>query len=437
MARWSKYNIFINEDDEHVLLFNTRTGALVRLDSTRKHQIKEPSEIRDDFLSFLLKQGFLVEDDIDELELISNTHESARNNIDMFSATIELTEACNFKCLYCYQTHSARHMQNHVLNKVMNYLSRKIKNVKHLHINWFGGEPLIQFKVLKRISQQLQAEANIHGCSFSQYITTNGYLITPSIAKELSAIGIKNVQITLDGDEVSHNHLRVHRSGKGTYQRVLSACRFVVEAGMELLVRINLNRWNLQHIPGLLADIISKGISPVNTTIHVTRVVDHGNLNGAISSAIFSTEEFAREWINILKVIVEYGFNLPSLDPIAYNCPFDLKQTVMIGSDGSIRHCSSSNQPIAYLADTGEEVKLMDRYRTVKERRPVDDLQCKECLYLPICMGGCSYLQEIGEEKCMPERYVLPELVKLWAEQAKNHRKGGEINGTGKNITGT
>lgn len=164
MAKWSQYNVFIEEDNAHVLLFNTRTGALMRLGSDRQKQIREPSEMPHDFLSFLLKQGFLVGDDVDELELIVNTHESARDNKDRFSATIELTEACNFKCLYCYQTHTPNHMQNQVYDNVIRYLTKKIKNVKHLHINWFGGEPLIRLNALKRMSQRLQAEANICGC---------------------------------------------------------------------------------------------------------------------------------------------------------------------------------------------------------------------------------------------------------------------------------
>lgn len=417
MAKWSKYNMLVEDS----LLFNARTGSLIRLDSDRQKQIGEPSEMPNDLLSFLLSHGFLIGDDIDELELIAAVHESARDYKDSFSATIELTQACNFKCLYCYQTHTPNHMKNQVHENVIHYLTNKIRSVKHLHINWFGGEPLIRLNSLKDMSQRLQAEADICGCSYSQFLTTNGYMITRSVAKELATIGIENVQITLDGNEETHNLLRVHASGEGTYRRVLSACKFVVDNNMELLLRINLNRLNFQKIDSLLSDLVSNGITPTNTIIHVTRAVNHGNLNGAMSSAIFSTEEFAKEWINILQKISMYGFNLPTLAPLAYNCPFDLKYTVMIGSDGGIRHCSSSDQRIADLTETGDEADRTDLYPIVKERRPWEDLTCRECLYLPMCMGGCSYLQEIGEEKCMPERYVLPELILLSANQAKKH----------------
>ncbi|MGA9189787.1 MAG: radical SAM protein [Methanosarcina sp.] len=418
MAKWSKYNILV-EDDDYILFFNTRTGSLIRLDSDRQKQITGSSEIPNDFLSLLLNHGFLVGDDVDELELIAAIHESARDYKDSFSATIELTQACNFRCLYCYQTHTLNHMQNQVQEHVISYLINKIRSVKHLHINWFGGEPLIRLNSLKEMSQRLKAEADICGCTYSQFLTTNGYMITQSVAKELATIGIENVQITLDGNEEIHNRLRVHASGEGTYKRVLSACKFVVDNDMELLVRINLNRLNFRQIDSLLSDLVSNGITPTNTIIHVTRAVNHGNLNDKMSSAIFSPEEFAKAWIGILQTISMYGFNLPTLAPLAYNCPFDLKRTVMIGSDGGIRHCSSSDHLIADITETGNEADRTNLYQIIKERRPWEDLTCKECLYLPMCMGGCSYLQEIGEEKCIPERYILPELILLSADQIR------------------
>lgn len=422
MAKWSKYNIFV-EDDAYVLLFNTRTGSLIRLDVDRQKQISEPSDIQPDFLSFLLNHGFLIGDNVDELELITAVHESARNNKDSFSATIELTKACNFRCLYCYQAHTINHMQNQVQENVIRYLTNKMRSFKHLHINWFGGEPLIRLNSLKYISQRLKAEADISGCTYSQFLTTNGYMITRSVAKELATIGIENVQITLDGNEETHNRLRVHASGEGTYKRVLSGCKFVVDNNMELLVRINLSRLNFRQIDSLLSDLVSNGITQDNTIIHVTRAVNHGNLNDAMSSAIFSAEEFAEAWINILQTTSRYGFNLPTLAPLAYNCPFDLKRTVMIGSDGGIYHCSSSDNRIADITETGDEADRTNLYQIVKERRPWEDLTCKECLYLPMCMGGCSYLQEIGEKKCIPERYILPELILLSARSGNRAQK--------------
>jgi len=437
MPKWSRYNVSVQEDNGHALLFNTRTGALIRLSRARQIQTAKSIELYPDFLKFLLQQGFMVADDADEVQLVAAAHSAARSDDGVFSATIELTEMCNFRCLYCYQVHSPEYLTDQAFERVARYLARKMKGVRHLHVNWFGGEPLTRFGALRRFSQQLAGEARVTGCALSQFLTTNGYMLTPSTARELAELGIENVQITVDGDEEIHNRLRRHVSGQGTYSRVLSACANVVAAGMQLLMRINVNRWNARRIDGLLRDLAAKGITSANTVIHATRVVDHGNCSEAISSAVFTTREFAGEWISILEAIATYGFSLPSLAPIAYNCPFDLRQTVMIGRDGSIRHCSSSNGRIADLTETGEETNHTPLYYDVKERSPLHDSSCQECLYLPMCMGGCSYLQEIGQEKCIPERYVLPQLVLLTAGRAKNFQKGELGNGSSEEGTRT
>jgi uncharacterized protein len=419
MAKWSRYNTFVSISGGGGFFFNARTGSLIRLSPERSSQLGGTfSDIPKDFLHFLLQQGFLVGDDIDEIKLIADVHAEARNEDRVFSATIELTEACNFRCLYCYQSHTPQHLDDSASERIVRYLSHKMSKVKHLHVNWFGGEPLLRFNALMSMSQRLIEEARLRGCSFSQFITTNGFLLTPTLAKRLAELGIENVQITLDGDQESHDRLRVLASGKGTYSRVLTACQNVVSAGIELMVRINVNRWNSHRIGRLLSDLVARGISPSNTIIHAVRTIDHGNCGVALSSIVQTNAEFAQEWVRILEVIGEYGFGLPTLEPRAYNCSFDLRQTVMIGRDGSIRHCSSSDGRLADLNEAGEETNVTRLYDVIKARTPLDDPECRECQYLPMCMGGCSYLRELGCEKCNPERYVLPQLVRLTASQA-------------------
>ena len=279
-------------------------------------------------------------------------------------------------------------------------------------------------RALSDYSRRVSLEAHEAGCSLSQFVTTNGYTLTPAVAGELAALGISNVQITVDGDRESHNRLRPHASGGSTYAQVLAACENVVRVGIELLVRINLNRYDVQHVDALLTDLLAKGISPRNSLIHVTRTVNHGTCSPEMSCAVYTAQEFATQWLGVLNVVAAHGFNLPSLAPIAYNCPFDLPRTVMIGSDGSIRHCSSSSGRIADLTGTGDETNHTALYYTVKERRLLDEPGCRDCLYLPLCMGGCSYLREIGQEKCIPERHVLPALIKLAARRRATNETG-------------
>lgn len=80
MAKWSRYNTLVGADSGGALLFNARTGALIRVSRERRREIETPAVLSGDFLEFLLQQGFVVGDDLDEVELIVQGHEQARND---------------------------------------------------------------------------------------------------------------------------------------------------------------------------------------------------------------------------------------------------------------------------------------------------------------------------------------------------------------------
>ncbi|RPJ60671.1 MAG: radical SAM protein [Acidobacteria bacterium] len=414
-SKWSRYNTFVPRQDGGAYLFNGRTGALVGLAAYRRAQIENDELLDDDFYALLSQQGFIVKNNVDEVSLVLGAHEKARGSRDSFSATIELTEACNFRCLYCYQDHPGKHLGNEAQRRILLYLARKMREVPHVHVNWFGGEPLLRFNTLRTLSERLTREAAGADCRLTQFLTSNGYLLTPDLATELARLGIGNVQITLDGSRATHDRLRPLASGRSTYDRVLEACVNVVRVGIELMVRVNVNRVNAETVGSLLDDLLEAGVTPKCAVIHAVRTIDHGTCAAGMADACFTNAQFARVWIDILREVAQRGFGLPSLAPIACNCPFDLQQTVMIGRDGSIRHCSSSDGLLARLDGDGTESEHTPLFDRIKSRRPDDDPACRACSYLPMCMGGCAYLREIGQEPCNPERYVLGELVALSA----------------------
>ncbi|MCP4991144.1 MAG: radical SAM protein [Colwellia sp.] len=417
MSVWSKYNYFLNYTNNSYLLYNSRTGALIKLDNMRGKQLLSGNLLDDDLFDFLYKQEFIVDDKVDELALITEKNKRAQQDNSYLSITVELTESCNFRCQYCYQDHNDENIINEVEEGILKYLSARVQDLKVVQLNWFGGEPLLRLNEIKRISNKVKDYLCSKGIEYKQHMTTNGYLLTRELASDLFRDGLDNIQITLDGGKISHDKTRVLISGKGTYDRVLNGCKNAVDAGMELIVRMNLTKENYHYVEDMLASLQKKGIGPAEAIIHLVRAVDHGNIDDSTSNICFSIKEFGDIWPETLKIVARYGFSLPSISPVSYNCPFDLNNAVMIGRDGSIRLCSSTDAIIGSFDTEAGSIKIQQGAKKYKHRNPTADKYCKDCKCLPLCMGGCSYLEGRGEEKCNPERYAIEDLVKLYAEQ--------------------
>lgn len=417
MYQWSRYNFLIDEGSSYGLLYNSRTGCVVRLSRERCEEINSECDLEEDIFHLLYEMDFIVDDDIDEISLIEEKNKDARQDRSALSITVELTEACNFRCSYCYQDHKKEHISGNIEYGIVNLIEERGSDLKNVQLNWFGGEPLLRLNDIRRISDFVGTYLENRDISYRQHMTTNGYLLNNEVAELLYEQGLDNIQITLDGGRESHNRTRVLASGVGTYDAVLKACKTAVDVGMELMVRVNLTKQNYRHIDDLLASLRALGITPADAIIHIVRAIDHGNLDDSTSDVCFTNKEFGRIWPDMLKIVARHGFSVPSISPISHNCPFDLDNAVMIGRDGSVRQCSSTDRVIGMLDGKTGRIAKNDSYEKFKHRHPTSDSHCRECRCLPLCMGGCAYLEGKELEKCNPERYAIEEIVKLYAQQ--------------------
>ncbi len=131
------------------------------------------------------------------------------------------TEQCNFRCVYCYEDFSIGRMSFTTIQGVKRFIDRRMKDLRLLHVSWFGGEPLLARPVIEEISSHiLKSAAERDGLDYGGDITTNGYLLNSSTVQRLSGLGISFYQISLDGPEFLHDRTRVRRNGKGSFRQI-------------------------------------------------------------------------------------------------------------------------------------------------------------------------------------------------------------------------
>ncbi len=129
-----------------------------------------------------------------------------------------LSEACNLKCLHCYQeNHKPVQLQYEELISILNQYKELLKKLNQKgHINLTGGEPLC-CPFFFQILNQFQHDKELY--SFS--ILTNGTLIDDQMAKRISEYHPEYVQVSLEGGRKMNDHIR----GKRVYQKVAHAIK--------------------------------------------------------------------------------------------------------------------------------------------------------------------------------------------------------------------
>lgn len=149
--------------------------------------------------------------------------------------TFEVTQKCNLRCDYCiYQDDNPkfRNFSSHedmtfeTVKKVIDYAKDKMK--KDFYITFYGGEPLLNFSLIKQCVEyvkELKCESKI-----MYSLTTNLTLMTKDIAEYLASIPNFAVVCSIDGDKDIHDEHRKDMGGKGSFERAMKGLRNLREA---------------------------------------------------------------------------------------------------------------------------------------------------------------------------------------------------------------
>lgn len=215
----SNYNFFIEHDDDSYLAYNSRSNslAIIEKENFRKYSdfVLTGKEIDDSNLVEKLKEGyFLIDDDVDELKILRFQMYKDRMSEHTLSLTIAPTSDCNFRCVYCYEKKSIRKksMTLEVEDAIIDLIKSVKTTISSMNVAWYGGEPLLRFDVIERLSKRIIQICKENNIQYFSSIVTNGYLLTPEIAKKLAEYQIKNIQVTLDGPKETHDKRRMSKN---------------------------------------------------------------------------------------------------------------------------------------------------------------------------------------------------------------------------------
>ena len=138
---------------------------------------------------------------------------------------LHIAHDCNLACKYCFAEEGEYHgrralMSFEVGKKALDFLIANSGNRINLEVDFFGGEPLMNWNVVKQLVEYGRSQEKEHNKKFRFTLTTNGVLLNDEIM-EFCNREMSNVVLSLDGRPEVNDRMRPFRNGKGSYELIV------------------------------------------------------------------------------------------------------------------------------------------------------------------------------------------------------------------------
>jgi radical SAM protein with 4Fe4S-binding SPASM domain len=260
-----------------------------------------------------------------------------------------------------------------------------------IKISWFGGEPLVNVKVIDQICTELNGQ----GVPFRSEMITNGYLFDADMVQRAKNLWqLQKVQITLDGTAQTYNRVKAYvYQGVNAFERVLENIGQLIAVGIRVLIRLNVDKHNIGEMAEL-AELLHQHFGS-NEHLSVYSHELFGERTSEDNATLFAQRMQLEQQIakhSILRIK-----ELPK-DILLNQCMADNDQSVMIAPDGHLGKCEHFIDR-EFFGHIDSEERDMAIIRKFKERRAEIEA-CATCPFYPLCYRLVMCENDSG---CIPE----------------------------------
>ena len=317
---------------------------------------------------------------------------------------LNIAHDCNLRCKYCFAStgdfgKGRKLMTFETGKKAIDFLLEKSLDRKNLELDFFGGEPLMNFDVVKQIVEYARSREAEYGKKFRFTITTNGVLLDDDkidfINREMS-----NVVLSIDGRKEVNDYMRKRVDGSGCYDKIMPAFKKLVEkrGDKEYYVRGTFTKNNLDFSNDVF-DLYNNGFDQIS----VEPVVCEASADYAITEkelpAIFKEyERLAERILENEKKGKKFNFFHFMLDLDQGPCAIKRlrgcgcgNDYVAITPDGDIYPCHQFVGIEEFKMGNIDEGTFDTNMKSYFSKTHVyTKPECKKCWAKFYCSGGCN-----------------------------------------------
>jgi uncharacterized protein len=333
-------------------------------------------------------------------------------NFPLTTMVLNVTNKCNLACTYCYEYGEDKivdttcdpapaYMSEETARKSVDFMFEQSGELPVAHLTFFGGETLLNFKVLKKTAAYARERAKELGKDVDFSLTTNGTLLKEEVIEWLADNRV-GVTVSIDGPKETQDKFRVFKNGMGSYDYALPKIKMLLERHRTRPIgaRVTLTRQTLD-VPRIFHHLRNElgfwevGFAPVTTADGRGYAIE----DTGFSHMLDQFEELAQEFLEFAIEDRHHGFSnvKDTLEEIhkgvskAYPCGAGLG-LMGVATDGDVALCHRfAGSDEHKIGSVSEGVDVDVQYDFLKKHHINSKTDCHTCWARPICAGGCYH----------------------------------------------
>lgn len=317
---------------------------------------------------------------------------------------LHICHDCNLRCKYCFASTGSfgghrTMMDLETGKKAIDFLIEKSAGRRNLEVDFFGGEPLMNFDVVKGIVEYARIREKESGKNFRFTITTNAVLLNDEI-KDFINKNMHNVVLSIDGRKETNDNMRPRVDGSGTYERILPKIQDMAESRNQdnYYVRGTFTRENLDFSEDVL-HLADQGFKQISIEPVVAAKDSGYDIREQDLPKLFEEyENLAREYVK--RDSEKCGFNFFHFMIDLQQGPCVIKRLGGCGSgheylavtpEGDLYPCHQFVGDEKFrMGNVHEGVFNSDFQKDFQKSNVYTKKDCAECWAKFYCSGGCA-----------------------------------------------
>lgn len=312
------------------------------------------------------------------------------DKLGLAAIELNLTFNCNLTCEYCFVQRKSPEdrMTFDTARRAIDFLMEHA-TFPSVIITLIGGEPLLEFALIKRIVPYAKEAGEKHNREVTWALTTNGTLVDESMLKYFAQNQI-NMLISIDGGPDTHNRYRKTRSGEGTWHKIANLIPLIKRYQPWLGARMTVSTEAIENMQEDFRQIINLGINQMI-------------IAPAQGGKVWTTEQITQYGLNLMEITKDYHqlkqqglqisieeFEKSESDFTGWGCRAG-STSLAVAPNGDVSPCSKllglTNEAGRYIVgnvNTGVQLDLLTPFKNPLGQQPG---HCKRCSRP--CAGGC------------------------------------------------